>query len=861
MAEHVVRAGRTLGGVRTGELPVPGVNRANEDPLIDELVGSERGREFEADGTLLADAERIAQLGVWSFDLEAGQAYFSDGMRALCGLPVNCTASDALALVHPGDQSALGVFRTQLTSPDTTGAAEVEVRDPSGERTFQVRAHSEVDATGRLMRINGTVQDVTKFRAMERRASQDRRLFGDAQRVARLGTWEWNTATGECMWSSMLYELFGVDPETPITYADYLSLVHPDDRARVDRHWRELAATGRPIECEHRAVLPDGTRRVFRCRGAALDAEHGRTIMIGTAQDVTEQRSTETRMMRSSQRFSDLVAIAPVGIGLFDESERLVDANDALCSLLGLDLERLRGMAAADLAHPNDRHESLLVAGENGARHGTSARGGQRVLVTGSGKAIYCELNVTVSIADDGQRFWLVVFSDVTDRRKAAERLRYQATHDELTGLPGRAAVNELLGQLLGGPESESVALLFCDVDNFKRVNDSLGHDVGDELIIALARRLERGLPPCCTAARMSGDEYVVICSDVHEVGGVEALATRVARLLRAAVPVRGQLVRVSAAIGAAVPNGTETSAADLLRFADAAMFNAKSQGTGRVSLASAALIASANSQMMLEGQLRDAIANDGLVLHYQPVVGPDGTILSAEALVRWPHPERGLLGPGEFLPVAEQGDLLRELDRWVLRTALCEAAKWPIMAGGILGGGVGVAVNLSGLVPSDPEFVDIVSAAVAETGIDWDRVVLELVETSLIDLPTRSRAAMAELTERGVRFAVDDFGTGYSSLARLKELPAQIIKIDRAFVSGVATDASDFAVVRALVDMARAMGRSCVAEGVEEESQFHVLRSFGVEAYQGWLLSRAIPAPEFRELLRLGPLEIPHGT
>jgi diguanylate cyclase (GGDEF)-like protein len=395
-------------------------------------------------------------------------------------------------------------------------------------------------------------------------------------------------------------------------------------------------------------------------------------------------------------------------------------------------------------------------------------------------------------------------------------------------------------------------------VDNFKRVNDSLGHDVGDELITALARRLERGLPPSCTAARMSGDEYVVICSDVAEVGGVEALANTVAMLLRTAVPVRGQLLRVTAAIGAAVPSGPETTAADLLRFADAAMFDAKRRGTGRVSVANAEMIASANSQMLLEGQLRDALNNDGLVLHYQPVVAADGTVVSAEALVRWPHPQRGLLAPGEFLPVAEQGDLLRDLDRWVLRTALCEASTWPMMGGSVLSGGVGVAVNLSGLVPGDPEFTEIVAAAVAETGIEWDRVVLELVETSLIDLPTRSRAAMMDLTDRGVRFAVDDFGTGYSSLARLKELPAQIIKVDRRFVAGVASDASDFAVARALVDMARAMGRSCVAEGVENATQFTVLRSIGVEAYQGWLLSRAVPAKEFRELLRNGPLPIP---
>ncbi len=850
-----MRVGLPFTEMRAGELGMPSFDPADiEPPLIDHVATDSAGR-FP-----LVEAEDLAELGLWSVDVEAGEVYFSYGLRALCGLPEDCTVTDAIRMVHVADRPLLAGFRTGLYTPDGQ-STEVEVRDASGERTFQIRARSDTDGGGKVVRIRGIVQDVSRYREFERRASQDRRLFGDAQQVARLGTWEWNTATGECVWSSMLYELFAVEPGTPITYTDYLTFVHPDDRGWVDERWRDLAASGAPVEAEHRVVRPDGARRVFRCRGAALD--RGGKIMIGTAQDVTEQRSTETRMMRSSQRFSDLVAIAPVGIGLFDEAELLVDANEALCRLLELDLDRLRGMSATQLAHPTDRAESLLSTREHRrhARVPADLRAGQRVLVTASGKAVHCELSVTESVADDGQRFWLVVFSDVTDRRRAAERLRYQATHDELTGLPGRAAVNELLDRLLGGPDADSVALLWCDVDNFKRVNDSLGHDVGDELIAALARRLERGLPPSCTPTRMSGDEYVIICSDVHEVGGVEALANRVARLLRTAVPVRGQLLRVSATIGAAVPSGADTSAADLLRFADAAMFDAKRRGAGRVSLADAELIRSANSQMLLEGQLRDAIANDGLVLHYQPVVGPDGTVLSAEALVRWPHPERGLLGPGEFLPVAEQGDMLRELDRWVLRTALCEAATWPLLAGGVLGGGPGVAVNLSGLVPGDPEFVELVAAAVAGSGISWDRVVLELVETSLIDLPSRTRETMAEVADRGVRFAVDDFGTGYSSLARLKELPAQIIKIDRAFVSGVATEAADFAVVRALVDMARAMGRSCVAEGVENESQFHVLRSFGVEAYQGWLLSQPLPSAEFRELLRTGPVHIPTGS
>jgi diguanylate cyclase (GGDEF)-like protein/PAS domain S-box-containing protein len=843
VAEHVVRA----------ELPVDGLASGDFGMTIDDTLP------FAADAVvehaLLLEAERLARMGSWSADLRTGEVLLSEGLRELCGLTATSTVHDAIALVHNDDLAVIEQFRQTLRTDCASRPVELEIRDGSGDRTFLVRALSERDAEGNAVRAHGTIQDISRYRAVEQQASQDRRLFIDAQRVARLGTWQWNVETGECVWSSMLYELSGVVPGAPVTYEDFLALVHPDDRGWVNQRCQELVE-GRSMELEFRLIRPDGARRVFRCRGEA--AADGSPIMIGTGQDITEQRSTETRMMRSSQRFTDLVAITPVGIALLDESERLVDANEALCGLLDLPLERLRGMKAAQLIHASDRGGRLLAARDGGAHGQGPFRVGQRVLSTSGGKPVYCELTATVSVADDGQRFWLVVFADVTDRRKTAERLRYQATHDELTGLPGRAAVKELLAKLLGGADAERIALLFCDVDNFKRVNDSLGHDVGDELIMALARRLERLLPPSCTAARMSGDEYVVICSDVDEVGGVEALANRVASVLRTAVPVRGQLLRVSASIGVAVPSGPEASAADLLRFADAAMFEAKRLGTGRVSVANAEMIASANSQMLLEGQLRDAITGDALVLHYQPVVGPDGSVLSAEALVRWPHPERGLLAPGEFLPVAEQGDLLRELDRWVLRTALKEAATWPMMAGAVVGGGVGVAVNLSGLVPSDPEFVDIVATAVMESGIGWDRVVLELVETSLIDLPERSRLAMAELADRGVRFAVDDFGTGYSSLARLKELPAQIIKVDRRFVAGVATDALDFAVARAVVDMGRAMGRSCVAEGVENATQFHVLHTMGVDAYQGWLLSRPVPAHEFRELLRMGPLHIP---
>ncbi|MER5265480.1 diguanylate cyclase, partial [Actinosynnema sp. NPDC002837] len=276
------------------------------------------------------------------------------------------------------------------------------------------------------------------------------------------------------------------------------------------------------------------------------------------------------RLDGPSRLITDVLSLSPVGIGLFDEDERLVDANEALCALLRLDLEQLRGVTAEQLTHPDDDGRWLSAARvfESGPRPNP-----RRILVRSDGEPVYCELHIRPSEGSDVAPSWLVAFEDVTDRHRTVEVLRYQATHDELTGLPNRALVKEMLGELLESPERSKVAVLFCDIDNFKRVNDSLGHDAGDELLVALARRLEGGLPDGCTAARLSGDEYVIICENLDRVGGVDALATKVAGLLRTAVPVHGQLVRVSASIGAAVPNGSRATGNDLLRFADAAMF------------------------------------------------------------------------------------------------------------------------------------------------------------------------------------------------------------------------------------------------------------------------------------------------
>jgi len=680
-------------------------------------------------------------------------------------------------------------------------------------------------------------------------------LFGDLW-PAGVRTWTYDVATRGLHRSEALDELYvpvGIDPgasRASVEEEQVAQLCH--GRSHSDRH-------GDRRHDHHSELRAPGGQ--LSCRTEVEHDEDGTAVrVVGVVRDLTSQQVAEGRARHSDQRFVDLMAMVPAGVALLDPTGRVVDANPALCALLDVPLDRLRGTPAIALepepepAASADELPGWLRPVPPGAQYGYTVEAAP--LRRGDGTTVWCELVVAATPADDGAWFWVLVCTDVSERRRAAELLRRAGTVDELTRLPNRAASLELVDGLLAGPGRDRVAVVCGDLDDFARINSSLGHEVGDDLLVGLAGRLQRELPAGCTAARLSGDEFVVICADHAEVGGPDQLARTVAELLRTTITVLGRPVLLTASVGLATPVPTgEVRAADLLRFAEVAMHDVKRrQSRGGIGMATDGVVNSATRALELEAELRAAIAGDGLVLEYQPVVGPDGTVLSAEALVRWPHPERGLIAPGDFLPVAQRCGLLRDLDVWVLRTAVREASTWPGPSQ------PSIAVNLAGLLPGDADFLTTVTEIVEDSGLSWDRLVLELVETSLVALPPQALAAMADLVDRGVRFAVDDFGTGYSSLARLKELPAQTVKVDRAFVTGIADDPADFAVARAVVDMARAMGRTTVAEGVETAEQFHVLRGIGVDAYQGWLFARPQPAAALHDMLATGRLSTPGG-
>ncbi|WP_229680074.1 putative bifunctional diguanylate cyclase/phosphodiesterase [Saccharopolyspora thermophila] len=605
----------------------------------------------------------------------------------------------------------------------------------------------------------------------------------------------------------------------------------------IDRGWR---------------IRKDGSRfwaHVVITAQRALDG-----TLNGFIKVTRDETVAQVRQQRSKRRFTDLFELASTGVGLFDDTGRILDANGALCDLLGYRLSDLCGKLDRDVLHPSDPGDGLV--GGPAAPGGADQPIPHRVLARSDGQAVLCQVHSRASVLEDGTHAWLATFHDVTEEVHRTERLRYQATHDETTGLLNRRGFEELLSSLLSPDAAGQVAVLFCDLDNFRRVNDALGHEAGDELLASVAERLTAELPAKCTAARFYGDQFAIACSDVEAAGGLAALSRDIAESFRMVVPVRDSLVHVSAAVGGTVAEHADVAFPELLRAAEAAMVEDRMRGEGRMGLARGLVVPAPSDadQLTIEQSLREAIAEDRVELHYQPIVDNTGSVLMAEALLRWCRPDLGRLAPDVVLRVAERGGLLAALDRYVLRRALRESVGWR----GPDHRPIAVTVNLSGLQPDRPSFAAEVSAAITEAGADPRHLVLEMVETVLTELGPRARQVLTELAATGVRFAMDDFGTGYSSLARLRELPTQILKLDRGFVGGICANPTDLGITRAVSELARTMGCLCIAEGVENITQHHLLRAIGVDAYQGYLFSPPLPAAEFRDFLSTTPLQLP---
>ncbi len=437
------------------------------------------------------------------------------------------------------------------------------------------------------------------------------------------------------------------------------------------------------------------------------------------------------------------------------------------------------------------------------------------------------------------------------ERKRVEVELAHQALHDALTGLPNRGLLRDRLAQALTrlGRHESTLAVLFCDLDRFKVVNDSLGHGAGDTLLIDVARRLEDVLRAGDTAARFGGDEFVILCEDISGVHQAITIAERVSSVLAAPFVLGDDEAFIHTSIGIAMASGPSARPEALLRDADSAMYRAKEKGGGAYEVFGDALRARAVRRLETENALHRALERDEFVLHYQPQTSlATGAVVGVEALVRWQHPDRGLVAPGEFIGTAEETGLILEIGAWVLREACAQAARWA--EGSRRGSPLRMSVNLSARQCIQSDLVSMVAAVFGETGVDPAVVCLEITETAAIADLEAGVGVLDRLRALGVTLAIDDFGTGWSSLRALQRFPVGEVKIDKSFIDGVARDPQEAAIVAAVISLSHALGLRTVAEGVENVAQVDRLRTLGCDVAQGFFFWRPVPADELTQLL-----------
>jgi diguanylate cyclase (GGDEF)-like protein/PAS domain S-box-containing protein len=558
------------------------------------------------------------------------------------------------------------------------------------------------------------------------------------------------------------------------------------------------------------------------------------------------------RAEEENRRLLEIFDLTDDSVLLLDADGNLMYLNAAGCRFFGIDQVRLARLIGRPWPLQPDRNSAMTAALDTDRFESWSGE----VTAQGASGPTPASLQVLAHRdADDRIDYYSAVLRDITDRKQLEATLERQATHDPLTGLPNRALLFQRIAGAVEGlraaGSSHQVGLLFIDLDHFKAINDSLGHALGDRLLRSIGERIRTAVRPGDTVARFGGDEFVVLCQRLEDPQDAVVIAHRVESTLQAPFQVDGHEIRARVSIGIAFADPSDADPVAVLRDADTAMYQAKSDGRGRWVMFDEGLREQAVERERLETALRLTRHGEDLVVHYQPVVDlGTGRVVSAEALVRWQRDDR-TTPPDEFIPVAEESGLIVPIGAWVLRTACEQMAGW--QAAGV--GDIGLAVNVSARQLLHPGFVAGVAEVLRETGLRPSTLCLELTETVLLDDVDVSRDRLAQLRDLGLRIAVDDFGTGYSSLTYLHRLPLDVVKLDRSFVEGVGTDPGDTAIVTAVVDLARTMGLDAVAEGIESELQLAHLRGIGCRFGQGYLLARPMPAEEFGRLLAGDPV------
>ncbi len=625
-----------------------------------------------------------------------------------------------------------------------------------------------------------------------------------------------------------------------------IDITHPDDVEEVKRQFQDIAKGNiESLHTERRYLRKDGETRLGEVLATCIRDQSGKVShWIAAVSDITEQKKIEEELRQAAAVFEN----TREGVVITDPNAKIIAVNKALSEISGYSREEVLGQTPQ--LWKSNRHDEAFYQALWTSLAQTGRWRGEIWNRRKSGEAYPAWLTID-SIKDSKGNLtnYVSVLSDISSVKQSQEQIQFLAHHDPLTELPNRLLFNARLEHALqrAHREQHRVAVLFLDLDNFKAINDSLGHPVGDSLLQEVAARLSGLLREEDTVARVAGDEFIIILDEVSGPEDVSLVAEKLLAAFDDPIKLEHQDLHITISIGIVLFPDDGKNVTELVKNADAAMYHSKENGRNRFSFYTSELTAEASEQLRIGNELRGALKRSELSLHYQPQYAlADGRLVGAEALLRWSHPELGMISPARFIPVAESTGLIIPIGGWVLRTACQQVKEWRDQGLDI----DRISVNVAGQQIDQMDILQAVHTVLDKTGLDASMLELEVTETFIMQRAEQAISVLEQLRDMGVTLAIDDFGTGYSSLSYLKRLPLHRLKVDKSFVDGVTDDPNDMAIAKAVIALAQSLDLDVIAEGVETEGQEAFLKAEGCNEVQGYYYSRPVPPEEFVKLL-----------